>query len=75
MIGNKTFRAVWVEVLSKELRFTTTIKPKMYQKITKTAQILNKKQSKTVLRWPHQKIVNDVKKSLIGGEKTWNHYV
>ena len=43
MIGNKTFRAVRVEELSKELRFKTTRKYKMYQKITKTAQILNKK--------------------------------
>ena len=42
----------------------------MYQKITKTAQIQNKKQSEGVLRWAHQKIVNDVKKSLIVGEKT-----
>ena len=70
MIGNKTFRTVRVEELSKELRFTTTRKYKMYQKITKTAQIYNKKQSEGVLRWAHQKIVNDVKKSLIGGEKT-----
>ena len=75
MIGNTTFRAIWVEKLSKDLWFTTTIKSKMYQKITKTAQIYNKKQSEGVLRWAHQKIVNDVKKSLIGGEKTWNHYV
>ena len=70
MIGNTTFSAVRVEELSKELRFTTTRKYKMYQKITKTAQIQNKKQSEGVLRWAHQKIVNDVKISLLGVEKT-----